>query len=133
MTSPTLTTPPVPAMASGKPSGGLLRATVNAAKTLVRQDYDGGRTTWFFYCPACDALHTYSNRMSGGGPGWDYDGNVESPTFSPSLRYLDATRCHLFVRAGVIEFCGDCPHSMAGQRTPLPPIPQDDLDWLVPA
>lgn len=33
--------------------------------------------------------------------------------------------CHSFVRAGRIEFLGDCTHALAGQTVPLPPWPED--------
>lgn len=54
---------------------------------------------------------------------WSFDGNVEAPTFSPSINLVG--QCHYFIRAGRIEFCTDSKHELAGQTVPLPDIP----DW----
>ena len=35
--------------------------------------------------------------------------------------------CHTFIRAGQIEFLGDCTHALKGQTIPLPPLP----DWVL--
>lgn len=32
-------------------------------------------------------------------------------------------RCHLFIRAGQIEFLGDCTHEFAGKTVPMEPLP----------
>ena len=37
-----------------------------------------------FYCPGCEELHHF--RIRGADP-WEFDGNMEAPTFAPSLRY----------------------------------------------
>jgi hypothetical protein len=34
--------------------------------------------------------------------------------------------CHTFIKAGMIEFLGDCTHKLKGQTVPLPPLP----DWI---
>ncbi len=60
------------------------------------------------------------------GARWSWDGNVESPTFSPSVHIVG--QCHYFIRAGMIEFCGDSKHPLAGQTVPLPAIPDDDRE-----
>jgi hypothetical protein len=70
--------------------------------------------------------------LSKGHPQWKFDGNLMCPTFEPSLRCFhtidgrDVTICHLFVKLGKIEFCGDSPHKLAGQTVPLQPFPGDD-------
>lgn len=74
-------------------------------------------------CPACSQWHLFDKR-------WTFDGNLESPTFSPSMlvngtlheKYPHAIRCHSYVRAGKIEFLSDCSHTMAGMTVPLPDI-----------
>ena len=40
--------------------------------------------------------------------------------------------CHYFLRAGVIEYLGDCTHSMRGLKVPLPELPPELRD-LPPA
>lgn len=63
---------------------------------------------------------------------WEWDRNAECPTFSPSLLVWydnpDGTRgmtCHTFIRAGHIEFLGDCTHALAGQTVPIPAWPYE--------
>lgn len=85
------------------------------------------RMRWAFWCPGCERNHWV-------GTGWTWDGNREAPTVSPSLltRYpgpdagLDGAPpavCHLFIRAGKLEFLGDCTHHLAGQTVPMEPRP----------
>lgn len=108
-----------------------------------------------FWCPACRDQHSY---VIGGGRGWTWDGDLESPTFSPSLlvhprrRFKPGTtdaeieaarlvtpegeplagitettfRCHLFLRSGKIQYCGDCDHALAGQTIDLPEFPEEE-------
>lgn len=86
---------------------------------------NGPAKMYYFYCPACDERHGYTvidGDEAEGKIGWAFDGNLETPTFSPSLQLLTAERkttCHLHVRAGMIEYCGDAPHAMAGERVPM--------------
>ena len=72
-------------------------------------------------------------------PSWTFDGNMESPTFGPSIRCfttettddndkplphpVERTLCHYFIKAGKIEFCGDSPHALAGRTVDLPDWP----------
>lgn len=86
---------------------------------------------------------------AGDGPRWEYDGNPEAPTFMPSVLvtyrhpkgYSNANPaplgydgehvneiCHTFVRAGQIQFLGDCTHALAGQTVPIPDLPQGHND-----
>jgi hypothetical protein len=61
-------------------------------------------------------------------PAWDWDGNTEAPTLSPSiLTRAGSEVCLSFLRAGVFEFLSDCTHPLAGQSVPIPDLP----DWLV--
>ncbi len=91
---------------------------------------DGGRLIIFF-CPGCRKVHGIAVGQ-GPGPRWDWDGNADRPTFSPSIlvraifpppREPDDPPdviCHSFVRAGRIEFLSDCTHALAGQTVDLP-------------
>lgn len=108
---------------------------------------NGQEKGWEFYCPACQQLHRFRTKPVGGldhegkpWPRWTFDGNTAAPTFTPSLLYTSSagrwvdgkwaprgprrTVCHLHLRAGVIQFCPDNPHSLNGQRVPLPDIPE---------
>lgn len=99
----------------------------------------GGYSHW---CPGCERMHSIATDNPG-GPSWTFDGNLDAPTFSPSVRITyngpdaDEMRddhrapsacCHYFIRAGRIEFCGDSTHSLSGQIVPLPPLPAEHCD-----
>jgi hypothetical protein len=115
---------------------------VSALSPILRSLAGGGVAFW---CPGCDEAHNVT-------PGiWAWDGNVERPTFSPSVlvrsgHYIDGKKpcwctynaehpddpavftcsvCHSFVRDGRIEFLSDCTHRLAGQTVPLPPWPEE--------
>ena len=77
-------------------------------------------TGYVFWCPGCEEAHTYDV------PRWSFNGDMDKPTFTPSLLYPEKkVRCHLFVRAGKIEYCGDCGHALAGQTVDLPDLPAE--------
>jgi hypothetical protein len=71
-----------------------------------------------FLCPGCDEPHSIRHGVGS----WTWNGNFEKPTFSPSIRVSnnEGTLCHSFIRDGMIEFCTDSPHSLAGQTVELP-------------
>lgn len=101
---------------------------------------------YLFWCPGCKSLHCYvvkwgPRRRAGyekagrALPTWTFNGNLDSPTFSPSLLYWGTgkpdpgleehfrPRCHLYLRNGRLEFLGDCEHEFAGKTVPLEDIP----------
>ncbi len=79
---------------------------------------------YVFQCPGCRCSHYV--RVSGGPPIWQFNGDVDKPTVSPSILvgHVNAsgkdTICHSFVRDGRIEFLSDCNHELAGQTVDLP-------------
>jgi hypothetical protein len=100
-----------------------------------------------FWCPGCAELHMINTDVTDrpNYPVWDFDGNADAPTFSPSINVTgvrcmtdDEYRramagehikptprvCHSFVRAGHIQFLGDCTHTLAGQTVALPDLPE---------
>lgn len=95
----------------------------------------GGFGHW---CPACNSGHEIdTEEPNTSGAMWIFDGNRESPSFTPSINLqinppghqhyqpnVKSTRCHYFIRAGKIIYCGDCTHAMAGQTVDLPDIPE---------
>jgi hypothetical protein len=87
------------------------------AKLEVRPQSWGVR--YIFHCPGCGCDHMFDCRADGNRPSWTFDGDLERPTFSPSLFYPDRV-CHSFVRDGRIEFLADCTHSLAGRTVELP-------------
>jgi hypothetical protein len=101
-------------------------------------DLDGERSGFTHWCPGCDAAHEYVTERRDGKhdadhPVWTFNGNVESPTFSPSMRlFIPAhdglpmkTMCHYILTAGKIEFCIDSAHALSGKIVPLPELPPE--------
>lgn len=85
---------------------------------------DGGQV--FFECPGCKVPHGI-NVGAGAGPRWQWNGNVDRPTFSPSIlvRYPWGSPqvekiCHSYVTDGRIQFLSDCTHILAGQTVDIP-------------
>jgi len=105
----------------------------------------GGFAHW---CPGCERLHVIMTHSDPKFPGpvWSFDGNVEAPTFNPSVRITyngsdagqvrpsgsraPAACCHYFLHGGKLQFCGDSTHELAGQTVPLPELPPE---WRGPA
>lgn len=94
----------------------------------------GEPTVW---CPGCKMIHRFNvnapNQHTGAR--WTWDGNVNSPTFHPSMN-IDMgkwqgkeKRCHSFVQNGMWVYCSDTTHEFSGQTIPLPSIPEDEKDW----
>jgi hypothetical protein len=89
-----------------------------------------------FWCPGCDGLHVMRTKGVV-HPVWQWDGNVDAPTLSPSLlvTYQDLSgegqdeRCHSFVKAGQIEFLSDCTHALAGQTVSMPDWPYAEGEY----
>lgn len=78
------------------------------------------------WCPGCKELHPIAvEKAQANGAQWSFDGNVETPTFSPSINisWGKSERCHYFIKAGQIQFCGDSTHALAGTTVPLPDLP----------
>jgi hypothetical protein len=112
------------------------------SNSLRKGEDQGGRVFHSHWCPGCGEMHViFAN--------WTFDGNVTSPTFSPSVLItgketvkvngkwtgewvLDVkgnaveSRCHYFLKEGKLEYLSDCTHKLAGQTIPLPPLPE----WL---
>lgn len=109
---------------------------------LSRVLWQGKGGLLMFECPGCDGPHgIYIGE--GAGPRWGWDGNVERPTFSPSILARGVVHlsddahaawmrgeaplpepvplvCHSFVVDGQIQFLSDCTHDLAGQIVPIP-------------
>ena len=113
---------------------------------------EGGYSYW---CQGCEEVH--SVRTDGDAAVWSFDGNLEAPTFSPSVlttsgHYLSdhkpgdkcwctyaaehpdrpahfkCRRCHTFIKGGIVQFLSDCSHALAGQTLPLPDLPDELRD-----
>lgn len=94
---------------------------------------------WFgHWCPGCNSGHEINTiEQNSSGAKWEFDGNLESPTFKPSVNIKWGNRvpgheadpwgaqCHYIIAGGMIQFCGDCTHGLVGQTVPLPDLPGD--------
>jgi hypothetical protein len=88
---------------------------------LVVCQKPGIGTGYVFYCPGCKCNHSFDCRIDGKRPSWTFDGDIDRPTFSPSLHYPDRV-CHLFVKNGQIQFLSDCTHELAGKTVEMEAI-----------
>ena len=96
------------------------------------------------WCPGCEEMHTLPDS-------WNFDGNLEKPSFTPSFKRegiqrvfvggkwtgewkRDATGntipylCHYVLTAGQINFQADCSHALSGKSVPLPVLPEGLTD-----
>lgn len=78
---------------------------------------------FLIFCPGCNCCHGWND-------GWTFDGNLDSPSVSPSLLVSHLPNkindeivyngiCHSFIRNGNIEFLSDCTHKLASQTVKL--------------
>ena len=77
-------------------------------------------------CPGCGAKHLFiTNRdraiLNAGGKKivWDFNGDVESPTFTPSLLTVGhegSPYCHFNLIDGVFHFHNDCVHDAKNKQ-----------------
>lgn len=78
------------------------------------------------WCPGCNDAHRITNL-------WGFDGNVDNPTFDPSILVNGMShskpkmRCHSYVRNGKWEFLSDCDHALAGLTVDMVDLPK----WLI--
>lgn len=99
---------------------------------------------YIHWCPACLEMHRLPDS-------WTFNGDLNKPTFTPSFMHTglklnkDANGvwigegrdawlydqagnpipdiCHYILTNGVLNFCADCTHPLAGQNVPLPLLP----------
>lgn len=99
---------------------------------------DGWHRIW---CLGCDEAHGLPSS-------WAFNGNLEKPTFTPSFKIsgkklvwneetkerewvMDAEGkavdfvCHFILTDGILNYCGDCTHSLSGKSVPLSDFPDD--------
>lgn len=100
-------------------------------------DSDGPRRLhgYTFWCPGCEDMHSFTTDTTQKVV-WSFNGDLDKPTFSPSLgvkdydevagKFRDGYKCHLLLKDGVLRFLSDCKHPLAGQTVPVPPHPDDD-------
>lgn len=85
---------------------------------MIERAKQFGENVYAITCLACGCGHSLN--------GWTFNGNLESPTFSPSLLvtgYLNKEnpdgRCHSYITDGKIQYLSDCTHAFAGKTIML--------------
>lgn len=108
---------------------------MSAEGRFLRHGVDGnGDEWWGHWCPGCECAHVFYVGRSK-RPCWTFDGNLEAPSFTPSMRSFipadeedktpEQTLCHYVLTAGIINFLPDSSdHALRGP-VPLPPFPDD--------
>lgn len=104
------------------------------------KSYD--QENWYtFFCPGCGHDHNIpvNGVKNSSGATWQFNMDMDKPTFTPSIDYRWGTyadpnweaptehgdwsgRCHSVVTDGKIAFLSDCTHALAGQTVELPEI-----------
>ena len=81
-----------------------------------------GTGNWTFHCPGCGYNHSFRVNADKNRPQWTWNGDLELPTFTPSLMVYRGTdqQCHLNMTDGMIQFHGDCVHQLKGQLVECP-------------
>ena len=117
----------------------------------ILRSLEGGQVT--FWCPGCNCPHAVKVE---GYKAWAWDGDVDKPTFSPSVliqgghflpwtpdgnhscwctyykdrplveKLFKCRQCHSFIRDGQIHFLHDCSHELAGKVVPIPNWPTSE-------
>ena len=85
-----------------------------------------------FHCPGCQCSHgVYVDKPGPNRPVWGWNGSLDTPTFTPSVRvqwaFGDERKqacCHSYVRDGRIQFLIDSTHALAGRTVEIP-------DWEI--
>lgn len=84
-------------------------------------------TGFVHWCPGCAETHVLP-----GDRGWTYAGmDGDKATASPSFKHTWSERredrcCHYILTDGVLHYCSDSTHALAGQNVPLPIIPEGE-------
>jgi hypothetical protein len=106
-------------------------------KAMIRSVDDHGKRydCIAFVCPGCVAMlggsgiHMLAVNTTVKSPSWDWNGDLQKPTLSPSILTGKGTQnvCHSFLRNGVFQFLTDSNHRYCGKEVAMPDLP----DWFV--
>lgn len=82
-------------------------------------------TSLWWWCAGCDEAHRCPLApYDGASATWDWNGDHEYPTLSPSVACEGKTRCHSYLRSGRQEFLADCGHALAGKTVVVSLLPE---------
>lgn len=113
---------------------------MNQVSSKLRREENG----FIHWCPGCLEMHVLPDS-------WKFNGNLESPTFTPSFKHEGLQRvfvdgnwtgewkrdengstipflCHYVLTSSVLNFQGDCTHALVGKSIPLPSLPEGFTD-----
>ena len=101
--------------------------SVSLGPFMEKWTWPTGEVQVMFHCPGCGGTHAYwlAHPPPKTQPIWEFDGNIQAPSWTPSLRIQSMSRkekpyiCHLYVRNGQIEYLSDCTHELAGKTIPM--------------
>lgn len=94
--------------------------------------------TFAHWCPGCRERHLFNiTRPLHNGAMWSWNGSSDTPSFMPSMNikvgpyedpdhpedYEPQRVCHYHLTDGVITYCADTTHALAGQSVQLPDYP----------
>ncbi len=73
---------------------------------LVARGTDGAYSCLRLTCPCgCGSVGTLPFWKDGGNSVWNWDGNHERPTLTPSIQFLTPCKWHGYLKAGEFERC----------------------------
>ena len=115
--------------------------------SILRSGENNHLTYW---CPGCKIHHAINYGLNR----WGWNGNVDKPTFTPSIKIASGhfasdfkpgdacwctfnrdnpdkasfkcSVCHSFITNGKISFLSDSTHELAGQIVDMVPLPGDE-------
>lgn len=98
---------------------------------LTSDEKPAGKVCWV-WCPGCNQAHRITVVGDDGSRDtiiWDWDGNVEQPTFDPSIlcKVSELDTCHSYLKEGKWQFLSDSTHRLAGQTVDMIPLP----NWII--
>ena len=98
--------------------------------TQVSPKLRQGSCYYTHWCPGCKEPHSIYT-ASPAKAIWSFNGDVNTPSFSPSVRITyhwpdePEAVCHYFLTAGELKFCSDTTHELKGQTVKLPDLPDE--------
>lgn len=107
-------------------------------------DSEGKLHHYEFFCNGCSLYHSFRVALAKNerrdAPVWKFNGDVENPTFSPSLLVTlrdtptgsgKTAKCHLHLRNGQLQYLSDCTHDLAGTTVPVQAEPDENTHELI--
>lgn len=73
-----------------------------------------------FICKPCNSEHVFYTKTGNPQTEWEFNGNMDVPTFTPSLKNSrPGYCCHLNLTDGILMYHSDCTHAAVGVSTLL--------------